>query len=398
MRISSNYVAQLFIDSQNQQESNLAVLQQQITTGLKFSQPSQDPVAASQVLSLQATLDQTAQYTTNANLAQSRLSIEDTTLGSVTNTLQSIRSLALQAANATQTTETRATIATQISQQLKNLMQLANTQDGSGQYIFSGAATSTVPFSQTGAGVIYNGTQSQRLVQIGSNQTVADSDSGAAVFQQIRDGNGTFVASAASTNTGSAILGANSVTNPSGWAAGSPPYTITFSTPAAYTVTDSTGATVQTGAYTDGQALAFNGAQMQLDGTPAAGDTFSVAASSNQDMFTTLQNLVTALTTSSAAGQPAAVNGINRAVEAIDQSLTNVSTVRSQVGSRLTAIDSQTTSSSSLTLALKSTMSNLRDLDYASAITKLNQQITGLQAAQASYVKMQHLTLFNYIQ
>ena len=398
MRISSNYIAQLFIDSQNQQESNLAVLQQQITTGLKFSQPSQDPVAASQVLSLQATLDQTAQYSTNANLAQSRLSIEDSTLGSVTNTLQSIRSLALQAANATQTTETRATIATQISQQLKNLMQLANTQDGSGQYIFSGAATSTVPFSQTGAGVIYNGTQSQRLVQIGSNQTVADSDSGAAVFQQIRDGNGTFVASAASTNTGSAILGANSVTNPSGWAAGSPPYTITFSTPAAYTVTDSTGATGQTGAYTDGQALAFNGAQLQLDGTPAAGDTFSVAASSNQDMFTTLQHLVTALTTSSAAGQPAAVNGINRAVEAIDQSLTNVSTVRSQVGSRLTAIDSQTTSSSSLTLALKSTMSNLRDLDYASAITKLNQQITGLQAAQASYVKMQHLTLFNYIQ
>ena len=398
MRISSNYIAQLFIDSQNQQESNLALLQQQITTGLKFSQPSQDPVAASQVLSLQATLDQTAQYTTNANLAQSRLSIEDSTLGSVTNTLQSIRSLALQAANATQTTETRATIATQISQQLKNLMQLANTQDGSGQYLFSGAATSTVPFSQTGAGVIYNGTQSQRLVQIGSNQTVADSDSGAAVFQQIRNGNGTFVASAASTNTGSAILGANSVTNPAGWAAGSPPYTIAFSTPAAYTVTDSTGATVQTGAYTDGQALAFGGAQLQFDGTPAAGDTFSVAASSNQDMFTTLQNLVTALATSSAAGQPAAVNGINRAIEAIDQSLTNVSTVRSQVGSRLTAIDSQTTSSSSLTLALKSTMSNLRDLDYASAITKLNQQITGLQAAQASYVKMQHLTLFNYIQ
>ncbi len=397
MRISSNYIAQLFIDSQNQQETSLALLQQQITTGLKFSEPAQDPVGASQVLSLQATLEQTAQYATNANLAQSRLSIEDSTLGSVTNTLQSIRSLALEAANATQTTETRATIATQINQQLQSLMQLANTQDGSGQYLFSGGATSTVPFSQTSAGVAYNGTQSQRFVQIGSNRTVADSDSGAAVFQQIRNGNGTFVASAASTNTGSAVLGTNSVTNPASWAAGSPPYTITFSTPAAYTVTDSTGATVQAGAYTDGQTLAFNGAQLELDGTPAAGDTFSVAPSSNQDMFTTLRNLVTALTTSSAAGQPAAVNGINRAVEAIDQSLTNVSTVRSQVGARLSAIDSQTTTSSALTLQLKSTMSNLRDLDYASAITKLNQQITGLQAAQASYVKTQHLTLFNYI-
>ena len=197
MRISSSYIAQLFVDSQNQQESNLALLQQQISTGLKFSQPAQDPVGASQVLSLQATLEQTAQYSTNANLAQSRLAIEDTTLGSVTNALQSIRSLALQAANATQTTETRATIATQITQQLQNLMQLGNTQDGSGQYLFSGTATSTVPFSQTGAGVTYNGTQTPRLVQIGSNRTVADSDSGAAVFQQIRNGNGTFVASAA---------------------------------------------------------------------------------------------------------------------------------------------------------------------------------------------------------
>ena len=254
-----------------------------------------------------------------------------------------------------------------------------------------------MPFSQGGAGFGYNGTQSQRLVQIGSNRTVADSDSGAAVFQQIRAGNGTFVASAAAGNTGSGVVGANSVTDPAAWAAGRPPYTISFTTPAAYTVTDSTGATVQSGAYTDGQTLAVNGTQLQLSGAPAAGDTFSVAASTNQDMFTTLQKLVTALTTSSAAGQPAAVNGINRAIEAIDQSLSNVSTVRSQVGARLNAIDTQTTTSSALSLQLNSTMSNLRDLDYAAAVTRLNQQITGLQAAQASYAKLQHLTLFNYL-
>lgn len=398
MRISSNYIAQLFVDAQNQQEASLAMLQQQIATGLKFNQPAQDPVAASQVLSLQATLDQTSQYATNANLAQSRLSIEDSTLGSVTNTLQSIRSLALQGANATQTTETRASIATQITQQLQNLLQLANTQDGSGQYLFSGTATSTVPFSQTGSSVTYAGTQAQRLVQIASNRTVADTDSGAQVFQQIRNGNGTFVASASAGNTGTAILGTNSVTDPVAWNAGRPPYTIAFSSPSAYTIKDATGATVQTGAYTDGQTLAFNGAQLQLNGAPATGDTFTVAASSNQDMFTTLSNLVTALTTSSASGQAATVNGINRVVEAIDQSLTNVSTVRSQVGARLSAIDAQSTSSSALTLQLNSTMSNLRDLDYAAAVTKLNQQIVGLQAAQASYVKTQNLSLFNYIQ
>ncbi len=398
MRISSDYIAQLFINSQDQQEAALAQTQQQISTGLQFSEPSQNPVAASQVLSLQATLDQTAQYTTNSNLAQSRLSIEDSTLSTLTSTLQSVRSLALEGANATQTAATRATIATQISQQLQGLLQLANTQDGSGQYLFAGSATSTVPFSQTGSTFTYNGTQSQRLVQIGSNRTVADSDSGARLFQQIRNGNGTFVVGAASTNTGSGVVGLNSVTNPATWAGGNPPYTITFSTPTAYAVTDSTGATVQSGSYADGQTLAFNGAQLQISGTPAAGDTFSVAASANQDVFTTLQNLVSALTTTGTPGQPAVVNGINRAVEAIDQSLTTVSNVQSQVGSRLGAIDSQSSSSSALTLQLKSTMSNLRDLDYAAAITKLNLQMTGLQAAQASYVKIRSLSLFNYIQ
>jgi len=398
VRISSAYIAQMFIDSQNQQETNLAQTQQQITSGYSFSQPSDNPVAASQVLSLQATLDTTSQYTANSNLAQSRLSVEDSTLTSITNLLQSARSLALQGANATQTAATRATIATQISQQLQSLLQFANTQDGSGQYIFSGSATNTTPFTQSATGFTYNGTQSQRIVQIGSNRTVADSDSGAALFQQVRNGNGTFVANATSTNTGTGVVGTNSVSDPTAWAAGSPPYTITFSSPTAYAITDSTGASVQTGTFASGQTLSFNGAQVEIDGTPAAGDTFSVSSSANQDMFTTLQNLVSALTSTNASGQTAVVNGINRAVEGIDQALSSVTNIQSQVGSRLSAIDSQNTTTSQVQLQLKSTMSNLRDLDYASAITKLNQQMTGLQAAQAAYVKIQGLSLFNYIQ
>ena len=134
---------------------------------------------------------------------------------------------------------------------------------------------------------------------IGSNRTVADRDSGASLIQQIRNGNGTFVVGAATTNARSPVVGLNSVTNPASWAAGAPPYTVTFSTPTAYAVTDSTGAAVQSGTCADGQTLAFNGAQLQISGTPVAGDSFSVAASANQDVFTTLQNLVTALTTPS---------------------------------------------------------------------------------------------------
>jgi flagellar hook-associated protein 3 FlgL len=48
-------------------------------------------------------------------------------------------------------------------------------------------------------------------------------------------------------------------------------------------------------------------------------------------------------------------------------------------------------------LNLKSNLSNVEDLDYATAITKMNQQMLSLQAAQSSFSKMAELTLFNYL-
>jgi len=48
-------------------------------------------------------------------------------------------------------------------------------------------------------------------------------------------------------------------------------------------------------------------------------------------------------------------------------------------------------------LNLKTTLSNVEDLDYAAAITKMNQQMLSLEAAQSSFAKMSQLNLFNYL-
>ncbi len=398
MRISSAYIAQMFVASQDQQETALANTQQQIASGLQFSSPAQNPSAATQVLGLQQTLSQLTQYGTNSSLAQSRLSVEDTTLSSVINTLQSIRSLALSAQSGTADANTRATLAGEIQSDAQSLLQLANTQDGNGQYIFSGTATTTAPFGQGAGGVAYAGNQNQRLVQIGPGVQIADGDSGARVFQQVPNGNGTFIAAANPANTGSAVVGANSVTSLASWNAGKPPYTIAFSSASAYTVKDSTGATVSSGTYTDGNAISFAGAQLTLSGTPAAGDTFTVSKSHNQDVFSTIANLVSALTPSSGASPTATADAINRAIEALDQAQNTVSLVQSQVGSRLQTIDSQNSTNSSMQLQLQSSVSNLQDLDYAAAATTLQQQMTALQAAQQSFARIAGLSLFNYIQ
>ena len=75
----------------------------------------------------------------------------------------------------------------------------------------------------------------------------------------------------------------------------------------------------------------------------------------------------------------------------------SLSLAQATVGSDLKVIDQQTTVIESTVLNLKTTLSNVEDLDYASAITKMNQQMLSLEAAQSSFAKMSQLNLFNYL-
>jgi flagellar hook-associated protein 3 FlgL len=81
----------------------------------------------------------------------------------------------------------------------------------------------------------------------------------------------------------------------------------------------------------------------------------------------------------------------------MDQALERTGTVRADIGSRLSAIDSATSTREDEAVDLQALLSDLRDVDYASVISKLNQQYTGLQAAQAAYSKISQLSLFDYL-
>jgi flagellar hook-associated protein 3 FlgL len=81
----------------------------------------------------------------------------------------------------------------------------------------------------------------------------------------------------------------------------------------------------------------------------------------------------------------------------LDSALDRVVSVRAEVGTRLQAIDTAAGFRDSEAVDLQALISDIRDLDYASAISKLNQQYTGLQAAQAAYSKIGQLSLFDYL-
>ena len=81
----------------------------------------------------------------------------------------------------------------------------------------------------------------------------------------------------------------------------------------------------------------------------------------------------------------------------LDTLLGGLSMARANIGSGLKGIDQQTSVIEDTVLNLKTTLSSVEDLDYASAITKMNQQMLSLEAAQSSFAKISQLNLFNYI-
>jgi flagellar hook-associated protein 3 FlgL len=397
MRVTQSLNQTQFITALNTLESNLSKTQNQISTNLSFTTPSQNPVAAGAVTNFNQALAQSKQYDTNANSAQTRLSTEDTALSQVQNALQSLRDLALQANSGTLSSQDRSALASQATQIQASLVSLANTQDGNGEYIFSGFATQSQPFALSATGATYSGDQGQRQVQIAAGQTVADGDNGATVFNQIKTGNGTFTATAGAANTGTGVPGASTVTNSAAYDGGT--YAINFTAANTYQVRDSSNVLVTSGTYTDGQSIAFRGVQVTLNGQPAVGDTFTVAPSTNQSVFTTVQNLVSALQTAAAtpASQAQLNSSVNNAINNLDQALNHTSDVRSSIGGRLNSITTQLSVSSSQQIQLQTSISSLQSLDYASALTQLTEQNTTLSAAMQAYTITQGLSLFKFI-
>jgi flagellar hook-associated protein 3 FlgL len=400
MRVSTAEITSQAIQAIDNQSSALQITQNEVSTGLAVQNAADNPVAASQIVQLEQQQAQLTQYGTNLQSAQTRLSLEESSLATATTTLQSIRDLAVQAGDATLNDTDRQQIATQIQTDIQSLLGTANTQDSNGEYLFSGYSTQTQPFVTDSAGnVSYEGDSGSRLIQVSANQSVADSDTGATAFMNIAAGNGSFTTAANAANTGSGIIDSGSVVDSAQWVPDN--YQLTFTSPTNYQITDTTTGTtvVANGTYTSGTAIQFDGVEVTVSGAPAAGDSFNVAPSGNQSMFATLSQLTMALSqpADTSASKAQLATSLASALTNIDQDVSHLSTVSASVGARLNMLTAQATTNTATSTTLTSQQSNLQDVDYASAVSTLNEQMVGLQAAEQSYAAVAQLSLFKYL-
>ncbi len=439
MRISTSQIYDAGTRGIQNGQSALYKLQNQLSTGRRVLTPKDDPVAAAQALVVSQSVSVNQQHIDNQGQAKSQLGMVDNQTSALVNLLQNVRDRVVQAGNTTLSTSDRESIASELEARLGEMLGIANSDNGEGVYLFSGYSGNVRPFSYESvtppatAPVGYSGDEGERLLQVSASRQIAVSVSGSELFQNIKNGNGTFVTgtggnlalpgfSSTGNNTGTATVDQGSVLDPGNWnATGNPgAFMVRFSVDAAgattYQLYDNTTPSAPVAllsapqAYSAGQSIRLEdttgvptvdyGASITISGQPSDGDSFTVAPSTSQSMFQTVQNLIGILRTpigTSSYTTTQYSNELASELKNVDQALDNVSRIQADLGTKLQEIDSLGDAATDINIQYKSTLSDLQDIDYAKTISDFIQQQTNLEAAQKAFAQVSGMSLFDYL-
>jgi flagellar hook-associated protein 3 FlgL len=407
MRISTSMMFDTGTQNMLQLQSSLYKLQNQMSTGKRILTPSDDPVAAAQALVVSQQQSVNSQFLDNQGNAASQLTSLESTLKSASDLVSSVIDQSVEAGNDALDDNGRKDIAANIRGNFNQLLGLANATDSLGQYVFSGFRGDTQPFAVSGSPgnrtTTYNGDGGSRQLQVDTGRVMDVSASGSDVFVRIPQGNGQFAYSAAATNAGTGVIGASSTI--SGY--DNSTYKLTFTAPGVYTLDVTTnGVTTSTPgqAYTDGADITLGpvGQQIKinLSGTPAAGDVFTVSPSTNQDVFKTLDSMIGALesnVSSSATSKATFKNQMMLISQNLHQAFNHLLTAQTSVGARQTELDNLTAVGKDRDVQYQTNLNTLQNIDMIQAASDMANQKMVLEAAQLSFKQVSQMSLFNYL-
>lgn len=325
MRISTSQYYETSAANYSRTYGNVVASGEEASSGIKVNTAADDPVGAARLLQLGQQSSMLSQYKSNMTAATTTMTASETALTSITNALQTARELALGAANGTFTDADRKANAEELSQIKTQILGLMNSQDASGNYLFSGSKSSTVPYTLNSDGsYTYNGDQSSINMAIGQGLSIASNTTGWDAFEQAT--NTTRTTTTPSVDDGKVTLSGGLVSNSASYSSSftsGAPYTITYTSATQLKITDSTGTDRTSELTANGvvssstaadQSISFRGVDLTLNVNLASGDdaatvltgrSFTFAAS--PDTFNTARvstntstAQVTAATTSAA--------------------------------------------------------------------------------------------------
>jgi len=183
MRISPD-LEQLVLSALSVSDQDEQTALQQLTTGRRVNQASDDPAAAAAEVNIAYQIDSCDQYQRSISSIGSELETADSSLNSAVTAIQSAISLGVEGANSTLSQSNRNTIAQEISGISQQVLSVANLSYN-GHYVFAGTADAQPPYvtnSSSPGGVEYQGNDDVNSVEIEPGQSIAVNQPGSQLF------------------------------------------------------------------------------------------------------------------------------------------------------------------------------------------------------------------------
>jgi len=402
-RIASSTFFEANVGQLLRRQAELIAIQDTLSSGRRVNRAADDPLAAGAATALDRALAELDRFALNANVLANRLNLQESALAQAGEALQRTRELVIQAANAPLSSSDRASLARELRQIRASLLALANGTDAAGRHLFGGTQDDRPPFVDGPGGVAYVGDQVQRRIEVAPGLALQDAAPGSEVWMRVPGGDGRVRATADPANLGTGLLGTFGVVDSVAWAAtGHAPFEVAFTGPGSWEIRDAGGLPLvppQTGSYTPGATIAFQGLQLVLNGQPMAGDRFRVGPAPSRDLFGTLDGLASVLEVpaTTVLERSRQQNAIFVALSDIASAQDHLIDQRAAGGARLAGIDEAEALREANNVTLRATLSSLRDVSMAEAASRLAQQSTALDAAQLSFQRVASLSLFNYL-
>ena len=399
MRLATANTFDASIATLQRRQQQLQTVQQQLTSGKKVSQASDDPTGAARAERAQTAIGKIDANQRALEASRNGMTLSEGALGDANEMLQQVREAMVAAGNASYSDSERAGLANKIAGLRAQMLSIANRPDGAGGYLFAGQGSGAAPFLDQAGGVSFDGVSG--TISTGSVESFPLTVDGRQSWEQARSGNGSFVTgpdpSAATPPKG--WIDAGRVTDPSLLTGNPYELRITGTAPAAqsWTITNTTSGASATGAYQSGKSINFEGMAVAVSSAPVDGDKFTIQpATNNLKVFDVLDGLVNQLRTPNRSGAAITQSNIS-GLRDLDAVMGNLQSVRSQIGEGLNNLDGSESRMAALKQYSQSEKSAAEDLDMVNGISNFQNQQTGYDTALKTYAMVQRLSLFQYI-
>ena len=400
MRISTGQMFQQSTNSILEKQSATNSIMEHISSSKRVETAGDDPVAAIAIDNLKQKNTLVDQYEKNIDYATNRLGLAESKIGSAESLISSMREQLVRGANGSLSSVERQIVADEMRASLDELLSIANSKDESGNYIFSGNKTNSLPFAFNSSDeIVYSGDSGIRRSVVASGIAMQTNVAGDTAFMNAVNPLGDYGVNYLSSQQGDFTVSSAKITNQALHT--SDIYTFNFidnGSGVDLQVQNSSGATISTVSNFDAtNAVTFNGIEVQLAGTPSGGDSFTLEPLENVSIFDSFSKALALLESPDSTNSAQGKSQLAQLLNEIDSGQNQVSTARGIAGNNLKGLENIASNHSEEKIINSSALSMLEDLDYAEAITEFEKQQLALNAVSSVFSKVGSLSLFDYI-